>query len=59
VTLLAVFTRSGTDHRTVGRRRGVDDRASWHLHWFRWLRDDPFSGSSLYGCRCGLVRPGL
>ncbi|WP_281270272.1 hypothetical protein [Geodermatophilus normandii] len=32
---------------------------SWHLHRYRWVRDDPFSGSSLYACRCGVVRPGL
>jgi len=30
-----------------------------HLHRFRRIGDDPFSGASLYGCRCGAVRPGL
>ena len=24
-----------------------------------WLGDDPFSESSLYACRCGVVRPGF
>ena len=28
-----------------------------HWHRFRWSRDDAFSGSSLYTCRCGVVRP--
>ncbi|MGY1642833.1 hypothetical protein ACI782_17140 [Geodermatophilus sp. SYSU D00703] len=28
-----------------------------HVHWFRRLGDDPFSGASLYACRCGQVRP--
>ncbi|MFQ1003258.1 hypothetical protein [Modestobacter sp. SSW1-42] len=30
-----------------------------HLHRFRRAGDDPFSGSSLYACRCGVVRPAL
>jgi hypothetical protein len=30
-------------------------RAHWHR--FRWTGDDAFSGSSLYACRCGVVRP--
>ncbi|MCA0144875.1 hypothetical protein [Blastococcus sp. LR1] len=30
-----------------------------HVHWFRYAGADPFSGSSLYACRCGVVRPGL
>ena len=30
-----------------------------HLHRFAWYSDDPFSGSSLYRCRCGVVRPAL
>ncbi|MGY1745208.1 hypothetical protein [Blastococcus sp. SYSU D00695] len=38
--------------RALGRLRRL------HLHRYRWLRDDAFSGSSLYGCRCGSVRPG-
>ncbi|CCG01366.1 protein of unknown function [Blastococcus saxobsidens DD2] len=33
--------------------------ATRHLHHFRWRSPDPFSGSSLYACRCGEVRPGL
>jgi hypothetical protein len=28
-----------------------------HVHWFRRTGDDPFSGASLYTCRCGQVRP--
>jgi len=27
------------------------------MHRFRRIGDDPFSGASLYACRCGLVRP--
>ena len=30
-----------------------------HLHRYTWTGDDPFSGSSLYRCRCGVVRPGI
>ncbi|WP_166520872.1 hypothetical protein [Modestobacter roseus] len=30
-----------------------------HLHRWRRLGDDPFSGASLYRCRCGVVRPGM
>ena len=33
--------------------------AQWHLHWFRRVGDDPFSGSTLYACRCGVVRSGF
>ncbi len=36
-------------------RSGVRQRL--HRHRFRWVREDPFSGSSLYACRCGVVRP--
>ncbi|MCZ2829876.1 hypothetical protein O2W14_13615 [Modestobacter sp. VKM Ac-2986] len=30
-----------------------------HLHRFRRAGDDPFSGSGLYACRCGVVRPAV
>ncbi|ADB73205.1 hypothetical protein Gobs01_01599 [Geodermatophilus obscurus DSM 43160] len=30
-----------------------------HRHRFRWTEDDAFSGSSLYACHCGVVRPAL
>ena len=30
-----------------------------HRHRYTWSGDDPFSGSSLYRCRCGIVRPGM
>lgn len=30
-----------------------------HLHRYTWYAEDPFSGHSLYACRCGRVRPGL
>ncbi|MCZ2829877.1 hypothetical protein O2W14_13620 [Modestobacter sp. VKM Ac-2986] len=30
-----------------------------HLHRYTRSGDDPFSGSSLYRCRCGVVRPGM
>ncbi|MGY2066420.1 hypothetical protein [Blastococcus sp. SYSU DS0619] len=30
-----------------------------HVHWFRYRGDDPFSGSSLYACRCGQVRASI
>ncbi|WP_171058126.1 hypothetical protein [Modestobacter altitudinis] len=35
------------------------DGASWHLHRYTRSGDDPFSGSSLYRCRCGVVRPAI
>ncbi|QXG74648.1 hypothetical protein KUM42_12210 [Modestobacter sp. L9-4] len=28
-----------------------------HLHRLRHTGDDPFSGATLYACRCGVVRP--
>ncbi|MGY1769929.1 hypothetical protein [Blastococcus sp. SYSU D00813] len=28
-------------------------------HRFRWSGEDVFSGSSLYTCRCGAVRPAV
>jgi hypothetical protein len=34
-------------------------RPPMHLHWFRRLGDDPYSGAVLYVCRCGAVRPGF
>ncbi|MCZ2817382.1 hypothetical protein [Modestobacter sp. VKM Ac-2984] len=33
--------------------------SSAHLHHYRRAGDDPFSGASLYACRCGVVRPGM
>ena len=41
------------------RNAGIPRRRSAHVHWFHWIDDDAFSGSSLYACRCGQVRPGL
>jgi hypothetical protein len=43
--------RSG-EERTTPSSGG---RAHWHR--FRWAGDDAFSGSSIYACRCGEVRP--
>ncbi|MGY1727116.1 hypothetical protein ACI79J_09080 [Geodermatophilus sp. SYSU D01062] len=43
-------------------RPGVPGEARRHhllWHRFRWAGEDPFSGVSLYACRCGAVRPGL
>ncbi|CCG01364.1 conserved protein of unknown function [Blastococcus saxobsidens DD2] len=38
----------------------TDLRSSWlHLHWYHWAGHDAFSGSTLYACRCGVVRPGF
>ncbi|WP_222192774.1 hypothetical protein [Modestobacter italicus] len=34
-------------------------RRTLHVHRFRRLGDDPFSGGSHYGCRCGVVRTGF
>ena len=57
-TLPIVLTR--TSGRRTGERRAVAvSHSPLHIHWFRWLEADPFSGSSLYACRCGIVRPGM
>jgi hypothetical protein len=56
--LLFVFTLP-----VVRRARSGEGEASTssggraHWHRFRWTGDDAFSGSSLYACRCGVVRP--
>ncbi|MCZ2858447.1 hypothetical protein [Blastococcus sp. VKM Ac-2987] len=34
-------------------------RSAAHVHWFRRIGDDAFSGSSLYACRCGQVRAAI
>jgi hypothetical protein len=34
-------------------------RAGVHLHRFQRVDDDWFSNCSLYGCRCGVIRPGM
>lgn len=34
-------------------------RSAAHVHWFRRVGDDAFSGSSLYACRCGQVRAAI
>ncbi|MGY1631516.1 hypothetical protein ACI784_07395 [Geodermatophilus sp. SYSU D01186] len=52
IALLRVLARRPrTGHREV----------TWpcHRHRFSWAGDDAFSSSSLYACRCGVVRPGL
>ncbi|MGY1845558.1 hypothetical protein [Modestobacter sp. SYSU DS0875] len=38
---------------------GSPSRPRGHVHRFRTRIDDPFSGSVLYACRCGLERPAL
>ena len=69
----AGYTRvaSPTSHALMRRNEGRDGfpRAqpqpdvrpvsSLHVHWFRRLSDDPFSGAVLYACRCGVVRSGF
>ena len=34
-------------------------RTPWHLHRYSYAGADAFSGSSLYRCRCGVVRPAI
>ncbi|WP_216870795.1 hypothetical protein [Modestobacter excelsi] len=34
-------------------------RTDWHLHRYGYAGADAFSGSSLYRCRCGVVRPAI
>jgi hypothetical protein len=42
-----------------GERTTPSSDGRGHRHRFRWVGDDAFSGSSLYACRCGVVRPAL
>jgi hypothetical protein len=51
--LTARATSAGTLPGAAGSARVL------HLHRYSWTGDDPFSGSSLYRCRCGVVRPGI
>jgi len=30
-----------------------------HVHWFRWVGEDPFGTGSVYACRCGAARTGF
>jgi hypothetical protein len=46
----------GTDGR---QRSGTIWPFRFHVHSFRWAREDPFSPHNLYACRCGVVRHGL
>lgn len=46
------------DENDKPRRRLLPVRLP-HVHWFHWLREDPYSGHNLYACRCGVVRHGL
>lgn len=41
------------------RRTGPGLVPRRHLHWFRRSGDDPFSGATLYRCRCGEARSGF
>ncbi|MFQ1003259.1 hypothetical protein [Modestobacter sp. SSW1-42] len=43
----------------AGAAPGATAGTALHLHRYTRSGDDPFSGSSLYRCRCGVVRPGL
>ncbi|WP_158657485.1 hypothetical protein [Blastococcus saxobsidens] len=55
-----MHTRPGAAPATAAdRQQRLPSIAVRHVHWFRWSGADPFSGSSLYACRCGVVRPGL
>jgi len=44
--------------RLAGARRPAHG-GRLHAHLFRRIGDDPFSGATLYRCRCGVVRPGM
>lgn len=42
-----------------GRFRGAPEArrvSPLHVHRFRRLGDDPYSGADRYDCRCGVVR---
>jgi hypothetical protein len=39
--------------------RSDASRTAWHLHRYSYAGADAFSGSSLYRCRCGVVRPAI
>jgi hypothetical protein len=59
--MIVVVIRALTAHAAgVGTTPGTTLAARvLHLHRYTWAADDPFSGSSLYRCRCGVVRPGI
>ncbi|NEK84279.1 hypothetical protein GCU60_00615 [Blastococcus saxobsidens] len=44
---------------TADRQQRLRSTAVRHVHWFRYSGADPFSGSSMYSCRCGVVRPSI
>jgi hypothetical protein len=56
-TVLAGAGSSRRKSSDTGPSRRGDSRL--HIHWFRWVGTDPFSNSSLYGCRCGVIRPSM
>ena len=45
--------------RLSGAGRSAARFRRTHVHWFRFVGEDPYSSSGLYACRCGVVRPGL
>jgi hypothetical protein len=53
--VLALLRRAEPEAADVQDRQ--PQRCRWHR--YRWVGDDPFSGSGLYACRCGVVRPGV
>jgi hypothetical protein len=48
-----------TAQRPTGTGAAIAVGRLLHLHRWTWSGDDPFSSSSLYRCRCGVVRPGI
>jgi len=44
---------------TADAPRNQQPTTRLHVHLYRRLGDDPFSGASLYACRCGVIRPGM
>lgn len=50
----------GANRRVRGLPEPAASRVSpLHVHWYRRVGDDPYSGAGLYACRCGVVRPGF
>lgn len=57
----AGMTRRADQGGSPRRRPEPDVRpvSALHVHRFRRLADDAFSGAVLYACRCGVVRSGF
>jgi hypothetical protein len=59
LTQTPVTELSPTAVAPLGVQPPLNPRVGVHVHRFQRIDDDLFSNCSLYGCRCGVVRPGM